>query len=89
MSTSFVQSIADACGVETSVLIKGYKYTIYRNEIFVLEGHKSVLSFSHERICFATGDGVLQLSGNNLMVKCMQSRFVVIVGKIDSVEVIQ
>ena len=87
MNNSFSQCVADICGLELATLISGYKYSVFGGSTVVVEGHKGIVIYSTTQVSFAVGKSTLQISGDNLNIKCLEKHFAVVVGKVRSVEV--
>lgn len=87
MNSSFIQSIADICGLEVATLIGGYKYSVFGGHTVVVEGHSGVVEYSSEKVTFAVGKSILGICGCNLKIKCLEKHFAVVVGKVLFVEV--
>lgn len=85
MNDSFRQCIFDLCGAEVSALTGGCKYTVFDGNVAVVEGHGGIADFSREKITFVLGKEFLEVSGQNLRLKCLEKHFAVILGKIVSV----
>ena len=87
MNNSFNQCVADICGLELATLINDYKYSVFGGHTVVVEGHKGIVIYSTTQVTFAVGKTTLQISGDDLHIKCLEKHFAVIVGKVLSVEV--
>ncbi len=87
MSNSFLQCVANVCGLEIATLVKDYKYSVFGGGTVVVEGHKGIADYSSERVDFALRNALLRVNGTNLRIKCLDSGFAVVVGKVTSVEV--
>ena len=87
MNNSFSQCVADICGLELATLINDYKYSIYGGRTAVIEGHNGIAEYSAEMVSFTVKKGMLRVLGNDLHIKWLEKHFAVVVGKINSVEV--
>ncbi len=87
MSNSFLNCVADICGVELATLLTECKYTVFGNHTAVIEGHRGIAEYSSNGISFAVNKSFLHIRGANLRIKCLEKNFAVVVGEIDSVEV--
>lgn len=87
MNNSFLQCISDICGTELSSVVSGGKYSVYGNTVAVVEGHKGIAFYSREKVCFFLRQGILEICGDNLEIRCLEKNCGVICGKILSVAV--
>ncbi len=87
MNKSFQNCISDICGLEISSLLKGGKYTVYANNVVVVEGHGGIVDYSLQKISFVFGKNILNICGENLKIKCLERHYAVVEGKICSVAV--
>ncbi len=84
---SFDKVIADICDIELASLLRSYKYTVYGGHTVALEGHKGLLRYSKDCVVFLLADGKLTVNGNNLCLRNLSKRTVIISGDKVSVEV--
>ena len=87
MNNSFQQCIAEICGLELSSLLSQGKYTVYGNSVAVVEGHKGIAEYGKDKVSFAFGKSVLEISGAQLKIKCLEGNYAVVGGAISSVAV--
>ncbi len=87
MSNSFLQCIANVCGLELATLIKDYKFSVFGGNTVVVEGHKGIADYSTETVSFVIHKSLLCIRGAGLHIKCLEKGFAVVVGEIHSVEV--
>ena len=87
MSDSFLQCVADVCGLELATLVKDYKYSVFGGNTVVVEGHRGIADYSTDTVTFVLHNALLKVHGANLHIKRLEKGFAVIVGKVDSVEV--
>ena len=87
MNNSFEQCISDICGLELSALVSQGKYAVYGNSVAVLEGHRGIVEYGKDKILFAFGKSVLEITGADLKIRCLQGNYAVVAGKICSVAV--
>ena len=86
MSNSFLQCVADICGLELATLIGDYKYSVFGGHTVVVEGHKGIVDYRQDEVSFALRKSVLKVCGTDLRIRCMEKNFAVVVGNISSVE---
>ncbi len=87
MNNSFQQCVADICGLELSSLAANGKYTVYGNNVAVVEGHSGIVNYTSETVSFAFCKGVLEVCGSDLKIRCLEKHYSVVAGKISSVAV--
>ncbi len=87
MSNSFLQCVANVCGVELATLIKDYKYSVFGGNTVVVEGHSGIADYSTETVSFSIRKSVLRIRGADLRIKCLEKGFAVVTGEVRSVEV--
>ena len=86
MNNSFEQCISNICGVELSSLIQG-KYSVFANRYAVIEGHSGISDYQKEKVSLHFHKSLLEISGKNLQIKCLEKNFAIICGEIISVAV--
>lgn len=89
MNNSFNDSIAKICGLELAALAGSYKYSVFGSSTAVVEGHKGIASYREQEVAFLLGGNcTLNLTGDNLQIKCLGKHFAVVSGRIIKVEVV-
>lgn len=88
MNNSLSQCVADICGLELATLLGSYKYSVFGGHTVVVEGHKGIADYAKEGVSFALPKAQLKIVGSNLRIKCLEKQFAVVVGNIQSVEVV-
>ena len=84
--TERVERLSDAAGLPPEVLTGQLKLTVTGGRRAVLENHRGILSFGSELICVAAKNGRVVLRGDGLNITAMSAQWLVIGGKIHSVE---
>lgn len=89
MNNSFNDSIAQICGLELATLAGSYKYSVFGSSTAVVEGHKGIATYREQEVAFLLGgNSTLNITGDNLRIRCLSKSFAVINGKIIKVEVV-
>ena len=81
-----MQCISNICGVELAALPAG-KYSVYANRYVVVEGHRGIAEYQTEKVSFHFDKNLLEISGRNLQIKCLEKNYAVLTGEIASVAV--
>ena len=87
MNNSFVDVVCETCGLELSALAGGYKYSVYDGKAVVVEGHRGIVAYAENLVCFELRRKILKIKGGKLSIKCLEKGFAVVVGDILSVAV--
>lgn len=69
-------------------LAGGYKYSVLGDKCFVLEGHRGIVKYEREQVCFRLKNKEICVKGKELTIKQMTKNFAVLEGKIVGVEII-
>ena len=88
MSNSFLQCVADICGLELATLLNDCKYSVFGNHTVAVEGHKGIVDYRSDNVSFAVKKSVLRIGGEDLRIKYLEKNFAVVTGRIKSVEVV-
>ena len=78
---SFVKEAAQQMDSELGSLLTSFVYTVYGCRALELMGHKGILHFSDKEMIFQTDGGKLTVTGEDLKLKQLTSRYAFIVGK--------
>lgn len=88
MNDSFSKCLAEICGLELATLVGNYKYSVFGGHTFALEGHKGIVDYSCNLVSFKLDkSSYIRVTGSELLIKCLEKNFAVVVGKISGVEV--
>ncbi len=87
MNNSFENCVSDICGLEIASLVKEGKYTVFGNAVAVVEGHGGISDYTTEKVSFRFKKGVLEVSGTELKIRCLERHYAVVCGNVQGVAV--
>ena len=68
------------------VLLNTFNIINMSNQAVYIEGHKGIVSFDKQQICFKVKKDIIQINGQNLILKKITTSTALVQGNIKSVE---
>ena len=86
---SFIDEFLNDMNVETksAVKSKSFKYVNFNGEVFYFQNFKDIITFSSEEVVLKLYKGEVSISGENLKINEISTKFISLSGKIKKVEV--
>lgn len=77
------KTLVDKLELPAEVLLFESKITIYGKHRMVVTGHEGIRAYTNDRVELLTKDGLLQVSGNDFVLRNYGKDDVIIDGKVD------
>lgn len=80
------ENVSDALEIPKDILLDLPRITLIGNLQVSIENHKGIIEYSNEYIRVKIKDGVIKVSGMNLVIKTIITEEIIISGKIASID---
>lgn len=80
------ENVSDALEIPKDILLDLPRITLIGNLQVSIENHKGIIEYSNEYIRVKIKDGVIKVSGMDLVIKTIITEEIIITGKIASID---
>ena len=84
--TNLKKELSAAFEIPGEVVLDMPLITMKGKEEVVIENYKGIIEYSTEKIRISTTAGIYKLTGEGMLIKCLDSDNVIITGRINSTE---
>ncbi len=84
--TGIKRELSAAFEIPGEVVLNIPLISLRGREEIVIENYRGIIEYSTEKIRVNTSSGVFRISGEGLLIKCLDADNVIIAGRIDSAE---
>lgn len=84
---NFVDEFAKFVDLPISEIVSKYKYINIGGELVCVQNYTKIISYSVEKVVLKAKRTILNIEGENLLIRELEKNNIVIVGKITSVSI--